>query len=100
MLLFGRHSFVNAFGDGSWCHAEAHRTQRDPSYEEGTVVHDVRRQPAGCCSGLRGERAMTQYNNLLGKFHPNEIPHGVPQVGGPAFDAHGNRFANELGGTA
>ena len=28
-------------------------------------------------SSIRGERAMTQYNNLLGMFHPNGIPHGV-----------------------
>ena len=42
LLLVGRHSFVNGFGDCRWCHDEAHRTQHHHSHEEGTDVHDVR----------------------------------------------------------
>ena len=37
---------------------------------------------------------MTQDSNLLGKFLSAEALH---RVGGHAFDAHRNRFANELG---
>ena len=35
LLLLGRHSFVNGFGDCRWCHDEAHRTQHHHSHEEG-----------------------------------------------------------------
>ena len=35
---------------------------------------------------------MTQDSKLLGKFLSSEALHGV---GGHAFDAHGNSFANE-----
>ena len=48
---------------------------------EGTDVHDKGRQPAGYShSGLRGERAMTQYNTLLGMFHPNGTADGILSV--------------------
>ena len=42
---------------------------------------------------FEGERAMTQDNNLLGKFHLNEIPHGVPQTAA-TFDVDANRILN------
>ena len=56
LLLFERHSCVNEFGDRPWCRDEAYRTQHHRSREEGSDVHDTRRQPSRySSSGLRGE---------------------------------------------
>ena len=57
------------------CHDEASRRQHQHSHEEGSDVRDARMHPAGySLSGLRGERAVSQDNNLLGKFHLDGIP--------------------------
>ena len=78
-LLFGRHFFVNAFETAFGVTTEP--TERNTFLVKGQTFTTKRRRPAGYShSGLRGDRALTQYTNLLGKFHLNEIPHGVPLI--------------------
>ena len=79
LLLFGRHFFVIAFETAYGVTTEP--TERNTFLVKGQTFTTKRRRPAGYShSGLRGDRAVTQYTNELGKFHLNEIPHGVPLI--------------------
>ena len=73
------------------------------STEKGqTFMMHADNQPNVLIQVVKGERARTENNDLLGKFHLDRIPpapRGMPQVEVIFdIDAHRNRFANELGG--
>ena len=100
----GRHSFVIVFGDCR-CHDEVHRTKHYFSHEEGTDVHDVPCQPAGCPHpGLQKENVRWLRTTIrLGSsisigFRQRHVACLLRFEVTFDIDAHRNRFANELGG--
>ena len=72
------------------------------STEKGqTFMMHADNQPNVLIQVVKGERAKSENNDLLGKFHLDRIPpapRGMPQDVIFDIDAHRNRFANELGG--
>ena len=66
MTRVGRHFFVNGFGDCR-CHDEVHRTQHylSPTYADN--------QPGVHVQTFKGERAMIEDNNSLGRSDPASV---------------------------
>ena len=81
----GRHSFVNVFGVGT---ADVttkfiERNTTFPTKKGQTFMMYAVNQPGVLIQAFKGDRAMAEDNNSVGKFHLDRIPpapRGMPQV--------------------